>query len=495
MPERLNSGSTGMIPFTYRLRAEARIERDGVSCVVATGMPLNVIRVSDRTEGILRLCDGLLTPGEIAVKSGLATEIEVWRVCEVLNRRGILEIGQLRSSERKPFVTVIIPAKDRKAELRDCLRSVFTQDYPGEKMEIIVVDDGSKDGTRQLLEALPCKTLSHPESRGQSHCRNVGAQAAKGEILAFIDSDCVATATWLRELIPFFEWDEVGAVGGFVDGYFQESSLDRYEKAFSPLNMGKHMASAAGNRSALYVPTCNLLVRKNVYETIGGIKEDMRVGEDVDFCWRMRSGGHRLLYAPYGVVKHKHRSLLRQMSKRRAQYGTSEALLYRLHPEKAKRLQTPPFAVAVFLSICAAVLSLSVFPLFVGGAVLLAESFKKIHKVAKAPVAISTGKILSSILRTHLSFFYFASFHVVRYYLVSFVLLGFLFPEVWLLGLFLFLFASVVDYRVKKPLLAFLLFLFYYALEHSSYQLGVFIGCLRLRTFRSYRVKFVLRMP
>jgi mycofactocin glycosyltransferase len=484
-----------MIPLLFRLRDEVLIEKSGGSHLVVTEVPLNVLRVNERTVHILRLCDGERTPGEIARESGLADEAEVFRICESLNRRGILEVELARTDEYTPSVTVIVPTRDRKNELGECLESVFSQDYPKDRLEVIVVDDGSQDDTRGLLRTLPCKIISHGESRGQSYCRNRGAEAAQGEILAFIDSDCVPSVTWLKELMPSFQWDEVGAVGGFVDGYFDESRLDRYEKAFSSLNMGKHIASSAAGASTLYVPTCNLLVRRGVYAKVGGIAEEMKVGEDVDFCWRMRSNGYRLLYLPCGAVRHKHRNVLPHMLRRRAQYGTSEALLHARHPEKKKVLQIPPLAIASFIALCAALISLSPFPALATAAGFLTDWVLKARRLGRASISVSQPKILFSLLRTYLSLFYFVSFHVIRYYTVLLLFLGLLLPQFWLLCLSMVLFISVVDYRLKRPQLGFLPFLFYYFLEHIAYQIGVFIGCAQRQTFGGYSVKFVRRLP
>ena len=103
-------------------------------------------------------------------------------------------------------MTVIIPAKDRAEELRGCLESVFTQEYPADMIEVIVIDDGSRDETAGVARSFPCKLFSLEKSRGQSFCRNLAARVGIGEILAFLDSDCIAAKPWLRDLVPLFQW-------------------------------------------------------------------------------------------------------------------------------------------------------------------------------------------------------------------------------------------------------------------------------------------------
>jgi mycofactocin glycosyltransferase len=483
-----------MIPFTYRLRRRVRIEEQNGAGVVISEIPLNVIRVSLRAARMLRLSDGTRSVGEVADETG-ASEEQTHALCQYFLRRGVLEIEPAKAGAFTPSVTIIIPVRDRKEELAQCLASVFAQDYPEDKREVIVIDDGSIDGSADLARTFPCAVLSHKKSRGQSYCRNLGARSARGEILAFIDSDCVAKESWLKELVPYFQWERIAAVGGFVDGYYEESALDRYEKTCSPLNMGKRVLFGANDDSTFYTPTCNLLVRAGAYGETGGITESLHVGEDVDLCWRLRNRGYHLLYVPAGTVRHKHRNHLPGMLKRRADYGTSEALLYTLHGEKKKVFQLPPFSALSFLSFSLALLFLSPLFLIPMGISLVLEGIVKTGRVRKMKLGISGWKALFSVGRSHFSFFYFISFHLVRYYLIALILLGFAFPPFFLFSLFLALLSSSVDYMTKRPALMYPSFFFFSTLDHISYQAGVCAGCVKAGTFRSYGARILKKMP
>ncbi len=483
-----------MIPFAYRLRNEVRFERQDDSFLVISDAPLNVVRVSVRGAAILQSCDGRKTIAQIADELRHAlTEEQVFGVCAYFSKKGVLEPVQTENDDYYPRLTVIIPVRDRGDELKGCLESVFSQDYPAERIEVVVVDDGSLDGTAGVARSFPCKLLSLDRSRGQSFCRNLGAREGRGDILAFLDSDCTADRAWLKEIVPFFQWERVGAVGGRVDGCFKESSLDRYERVFSSLSMGKHMLYGANDDSLVYAPTCNLLVRRTAYIKTGGIRDDMRVGEDVDFCWRMRAAGHALLYVPYGGVRHKHRNGLSSMLKRRMEYGTSEAALYRLHPRKRKIFPIPVTSAIAFAALCASIGTFSLLPLCLCLGCFLLDVVLKAARMGRTGVRIPLRRVAASVIRTYLSFFWVASFHPVRYYLVPIILLGLAFHGLWPLALFLLLFSSSVDYLTKRPVLAFPAFLFYYVLEHVSYQTGVFIGCVKARTFGSYLPRLLIR--
>jgi mycofactocin glycosyltransferase len=482
-----------VIPLTYRLRKEVRFERRDGSFLVISNTPLSVVRVSERAASILRSCDGRKNVALIAAEVTSLTEEQIFRIFDYFNKKGVLEPVQTKNEGYYPPVTVIIPAKDRAEELKGCLESVFTQEYPTDMIEVIVIDDGSRDETAGVARSFPCKLFSLEKSRGQSFCRNLGAGVGKGEILAFLDSDCIAAKTWLRDLVPLFQWGRVGAVGGRVDGYFEESGLDRYENAFSSLSMGKHMIYGSNDESLVYAPTCNLLTRKTVYAEIGGIRDGMHVGEDVDFCWRMRARGHALLYVPFGNVKHKHRNRLLAMLKRRLEYGTSEGALYRLHPRKKKVLPVPVASALAFAGLCASIVFLSLLPLPLCLACFLFDAASKTVRTGRMGIRIPLRKVAFSVVRTYLSFFYFVSFHLVRYYLVPILLVGFAFRTLWLLVLFFLFLSSAVDYQTKRPALTYPGFLFFYVLEHVSYQTGVFLGCVKARTFGSYRMRLLIR--
>ena len=141
-----------------------------------------------------------------------------------------------------------MPTRDRADDLADCLAAIGRLDYPGDRLEVIVVDDASLDrgAVAAVAARYGARLLTNEENLGPAASRNRAAREARGEILAFIDSDCVAGEAWLRELVGYFAWEQVGAVGGRTVGYFTESPLDRYEEVASSLDMGAHLRIEAG---------------------------------------------------------------------------------------------------------------------------------------------------------------------------------------------------------------------------------------------------------
>jgi hypothetical protein len=99
-------------------------------------------------------------------------------------------------------------------------------------------------------------------------------------------------------------------------------------------------------------------------------------------------------------------------------------------------------------------------------------------------------RVALASLRGHLSYVYFLEFRLVRYHLLALVAAGFVLPALWSVAGFAALYASAVDYSTRRPRLGYPAFLAYYVLEHSAYQVGVALGCLRQRTVRPYRLSF-----
>jgi mycofactocin system glycosyltransferase len=403
---------------------------------------------------------------------------------------GYLKLDRPATLTEFPFVSIIIPVRDQPENLQECLQSLEKLNYPKDRREIIVVDDGSIEDVSGIVTSPNVRVYRHSDSKGPAACRNIGADKAKGDILAFIDADCIAGEDWLNEIVPFFKEIRAGAVGGFVDGYYRVTLLDRYEKVSSSLNMGKRLIIEAKTESGFYVPTANLLVTREAFSAAEGFKELMRTGEDVDFCWRLRDRGYTLVYTPTGTVAHKHRNRLFSMLRRRADYGTSESILYKTHRDKKKGMAISALSCLSFLALAAAILILNPYPLCLIPVLFGIDAWRKAAMLKVFKKEIRFSDIISSTLRSHLSFYYYTCFHLMRYYLILFIGFGFLWYPLWILGGAGILLTSIMDYYVKKPKLFYPVFFFYYLLEHLSYQSGVFWGCLKTGYFGSYLISF-----
>lgn len=489
-----------MIPLEYRLRDAVRLEPRGDTAGdwrVICEEPLTVLTVNAAAARLLRAMRHGASVNEIAAGLGVS-EQRVFKLSEYFRGRGLLDVRRA-TAETDPLlsVTVIIPTLDRADDLERCLRALREVDYPAERLDIIVVDDGSADapGIAAAAGRHGARLLVNDMNQGPAYSRNRAAAEAMGDILAFVDSDCVPTRSWLTDLTPYFAWDQVGAVGGRTLGFHTESWLDRYDEVSSPLDMGRYFTLLAKGPDSFYVPTCNLLIRHSIYERLGGLRADLRVGEDVDFCWRLRSAGLYLVYAPEGIVHHKHRDRLDMMLRRRAQYGTSEAVLHGLHPDKRKRfpLSAAPLATVALVSTALVKRDPRLIPACLAPAFV--EARRRRSRLREAGVEVADRSVWGSVLRGHLSMLYFVYFHLVRYYLGPLAALGLLARGFWWLEAAACLYAAGVDYSTKRPRLSFAIYAALYLAEHAAYQAGVIRGCVRERSFRTYLPVFGRREP
>ncbi len=402
-------------------------------------------------------------------------------------RKGFMEqqgIPALAENEY-PFVSVIIPVRNRPREIEDCLNSLEKLDYPAAKKEIIVIDDASEDDTPLVIAEFPVRLIKLRQRKQASFCRNLGAQSAKGEILAFIDSDCLADPLWLRELTPAFRDVTLSAVGGQIDSYYETKELDHYEKVKSALKISSWFKRSETKERFFYVPACNFLVRKDLFLELEGFRESLYVGEDVDFCWRLQDHGNILEYIPAGKIFHKHRNRLRPFCARRFDYGTSEPLLQQLHPDRVKQLFLPPLVTLFWIIFISALFFKSVFLFILALGMMTWDCANKYRKIRSRKIPIRLLQLSSAVFRSYLAFSFHCCSFVSRYYLIPALLilpLNSLFPAVILC---MHLLAGITEYGIKKPHINPLSFLFYFSLEQLSYQAGVWQGCFKRWNFNA----------
>jgi mycofactocin system glycosyltransferase len=479
-----------MNSFGFSLAENIFLREESGNYCLYSRFPLRILRLNKTLYALIKFTQRGGSLAEFAAQNPGLNPGNLLRILLSLTSRGYLRLDTIPPLETHPDVAVVIPVKDQFEDVVACLEALEELDYPQEKLEIVVIDDHSKMEISRLETSFNARVIRQEITRGPAFSRNFGASATRAGILAFLDADCVPDEDWLSELLPFFQATSVGAIGGYIEGYYQETMLDRYEEVASSLNMGNRLILEGKSESSFYVPTANLLVTREAFHKCGGFEEGMRIGEDVDFCWRLRDSGYSLLYVPRGTVAHKHRGELDRMLKRRGEYGTSEAVLYRNHRDKKKIFNVSVYPLLIFLALAVALVMLNPYPLCVIPPVFLFELWRKSVTLKKHKMPLPAGQVAYSILRTCLSFFYFTSFHLVRYYLILLLIPGFFLHSFWLFDAWILLVASLVDYFTKKPDLLYPVYLFFYLGEHLAYQVGVFWGCWKERYFGSYLVSF-----
>ena len=228
-----------------------------------------------------------------------------------------------------PKVSVIVCVYNGEKTIDACLASLKTLNYPN--YEVIVVNDGSTDGTRQIAESYDYVRLVNQENKGLSEARNVGIRASKGEIIAFTDADCMADPDWLAYLVARFRFSDFAAVGG-PNLSPPDDSLIASCVAVSP---GAPTHVLLDDEIAEHIPGCNMAFRREALEAISGFDPIFRAaGDDVDLCWRLQNKGHTIGFSPAAVVWHFRRNTVRDYLKQQRGYGKAETLLFFKHPSR-----------------------------------------------------------------------------------------------------------------------------------------------------------------
>ncbi len=232
-------------------------------------------------------------------------------------------------------ISIIVPNYNRKHKLRECLESLLSQDYPQEGFEVIVIDDGSNDGTDNMLSEL---SHEHPNLRyflqphsGPAASRNRGIKEAKSEIIAFTDNDCIVSKDWAKKMVDAHRLEaEVMAIGGLTRVY--RGNIKALVSQF--LSDGAINANIEGRQSTIFFPTCNVSIKKQ-YLGAEGFKEvfPLPAGEDSEFFWRFFKRGKRFKHRKDIAVFHNCNDSFRSFLRQAYMYGRGNYLVQYIHKD------------------------------------------------------------------------------------------------------------------------------------------------------------------
>lgn len=259
------------------------------------------------------------------------------------------------------FISVVIPVRDGAAVIGRCLTAAFASRY--ERFEVVVVDDASEDASLEIIAGFPCRILRLDRHSGVSKARNAGARASRGELLFFIDSDCLLGPDTLARADVSFGPRKDRVLGGTYTplpadrdffSAFQSISIHHFETRTNPPD---------------YVAAHAMVIDAELFRRSGGFVEDSFIGraasvEDVELCHRLRRSGCELSVDPDLQVTHVFRfSLWRSVRNafKKASYWTTYSLangdMLADSGAASRQLKASvfsSFAAAALLSSCAA---------------------------------------------------------------------------------------------------------------------------------------------
>lgn len=224
-----------------------------------------------------------------------------------------------------PALSVVVPAHDAEATLGAQMDALLAQRWD-EPFEVIVVDNGSTDGTGALVEAATARDprvrlLRADGGQGPSYARNAGIRHARAPLVACCDADDVVAPGWIASMS--------GAVAkhDLVAGALE---IDELNEPWVVAGRGRSIASGPGEfRGLAFAHGCNLGVRRDLFLAVGGFDERLTAGEEIDLAIRLKQRGVEAFYERRALVHYRYRTEWRSHWHQAFAYGRVKALLAR----------------------------------------------------------------------------------------------------------------------------------------------------------------------
>jgi len=235
----------------------------------------------------------------------------------------------MKGYQQHPSVSVIIPVRNGEPTIEPLLESLQRLDYDRNKVEVVVVDGNSTDRTGDIVRKYPVKLIIE-RKEGLNAARNTGMRNSNGEIIAFTDCDCIVPSNWIKKIVENFKDPQVGCVGGSAKGHDDDFISQYADNSIIPLMpFFKKRERLDMIKLFLHHPAgCNMAFSRKAFEEVGCFDESIQYGfDDVEFVERVCKAGYKMVLDPDVLVRHKHRSTLKEFLKQNFRYGRGSGVL------------------------------------------------------------------------------------------------------------------------------------------------------------------------
>ena len=228
---------------------------------------------------------------------------------------------------KMPNISIVISAYNEGNNILACVNSLKAQNLPRDDYEIIVVDNNSTDNTLDIVKNLGIiHTVEY--KKGPAAAKNAGIPLANGNIIAFIDGDCIATKDWLKNVVSGFDNSDVGCIAGCITAMEDNniSPLERFLIKKGHLSQKQHIE----HPFLPYATTANAAYRREVLDKVGLFDEELLIGEDADLSWRMQLFTEfKVMYIPDAAVFHPYESRPKELFRQKRRHAYGSVMLYK----------------------------------------------------------------------------------------------------------------------------------------------------------------------
>lgn len=272
----------------------------------------------------------------------------------------IQHLRQTITEDNLPIISIIIPCRNEKGFIGQCLNSIIGNDYPKDMLEIIVVDGMSEDGTREIVREyitkFPSIILLDNYKKTTSSALNRGIETAKGEIIMIMGAHSIYKEDYISQCVRHLIKGDADNVGGICKILPQNDSVIAKSIAYalsSPFSAGDAYYRI-GSTKMRYVDTVfGGCYRKKIFDVVGRFDEDLLRTQDSEFNARLIKNGGKILLVPTIVSYYYARKSLGELLKMNLQYGYSKPLAVKKAGKvyTLRQLCPPAFVASLFISL------------------------------------------------------------------------------------------------------------------------------------------------
>jgi succinoglycan biosynthesis protein ExoA len=290
-----------------------------------------------------------------------------------------------------PLVSVIMPVRDEAAYIARSLGAVFTQDYPAERMEILVVDGMSTDGTREYVIAAQMARANLRLIDNPRHIvppgLNLGIAQARGDIIVRVDGHCEIAPDYVRHCVEHLLAGDIEAVGGPIETVGETDEAQAIALAMSSwFGVGGSAFRTVKDRPMLVETVAFPAYTRETLQRLGPFDEELVRNQDDEYNYRLSKSGGRILLSPDIRSRYYSRSSLRKLWRQYYQYGFWKVRVMQKHPRQMRMRQfVPPAFVA-------ALLGSSVFGMFIRPIRSLLALILVLYAAADLAASLSLGR-------------------------------------------------------------------------------------------------------